>query len=286
MERDRIELKGLKVPCIIGVFDWERRVKQDVVLDLIFPARVRPASRSDDLKDATDYKAVAKDCIAFVSRSSHQLVETLAEDLTRRLFRRFGLAELELRVSKPGAVRGSKNVSVVVRRSNPRVPSDLLYLGLGSNIEPTLHLDRALAALDRRYSLLAISHVYRTQPVGGRKQPDYWNMAVGFRTGEKPAQVARFIAVVEGMEGRVRAKDQFIPRTLDLDILLWGERVTPHRDVLTRAHALFPLAEIAPALIHPVVGRPLLELAARFTGKGRTFRMLPAHTLASFPPAR
>jgi len=286
MDHDRIELKGLRIPCIIGVFDWERKVRQEIILALTFPARVRPAARTENLADAADYKAVAKDCIAFVSKSRYQLVETLAEDLTRHLFKRFGLAELELRVSKPGAVRGSKNVSVVIRRTNPRIPSDLLYLGLGSNIEPALHMDRALAALDRRYSLLAISHVYRTKPVGGRKQPDYWNMAVGFRTGEKPAQISRFIAALEKKEGRVRSRNKFVSRTLDLDILLWGDRVTPHKDVLTRAHALFPLVEIASGLPHPTAGRPLLELVPRVNMRDQCFKMLPAYTLPAYPPTR
>ena len=284
MEKDKIELTGLKVPCIIGVFDWERRVKQDVVLDLSFPARVKPAARTDRLADATDYKTIAKECIAFVSKSRTQLVETLAEALVTRLFARFLLPELVLRVSKPGAVRGSKNVSVVIRRANPKVPSDLLYLGLGSNIDTALHLDKALAALDRCYSLLAVSHVYRSRPAGGRKQPDYWNMAVGFRTAERPAQVAKFMAGLEKKEGRVRSKDRSASRTLDLDILLWDDRVVPHKDVLTRAHALFPLVEIAPGLVHPTLGRPLLELAASFKGEGQKFRMLPADTLLGFPP--
>jgi len=67
--RDKIFLEALEVPCVIGIFDWERKVKQKVRIDLTLPADIRRAARRDRIQDALDYKAAAKHCIAFVSRS-------------------------------------------------------------------------------------------------------------------------------------------------------------------------------------------------------------------------
>jgi dihydroneopterin aldolase len=113
---DKIFLEKLEIPCLIGIFDWERRIKQKITIDLEFPADIRKAARRDRIEDALDYKKIAKATIAFVSKSRFHLLETLAERLAARLLKKFKLREIKLRVSKPGAVRGSKNVGVEILR--------------------------------------------------------------------------------------------------------------------------------------------------------------------------
>lgn len=116
MKRDRIFLEGLEVKCVIGIFDWERKVKQKVVVDLEFPADTHKAARQDIIRHTVDYKRIAKSTIHFIAGSRFQLIETLAEKLSGHLLREFRLPELRLRLAKPGAIRGARNVGVEIFR--------------------------------------------------------------------------------------------------------------------------------------------------------------------------
>ncbi len=118
--RDKIFLEGLTVKCRIGIFDWERKILQKIMIDLEFPADIRRAARTDNIKDATDYKRIAKFAVSFVAKSRFYLIETLAEHLAQALLREFKLPEIRLRVSKPGALRGSRNVGVKIFRKPAR----------------------------------------------------------------------------------------------------------------------------------------------------------------------
>ncbi|HUN72858.1 MAG TPA: dihydroneopterin aldolase [Steroidobacteraceae bacterium] len=114
---DRIFLRGLTAECIIGFIDWERRVKQTVVVDLELPVDCRRASVSDDVADTVDYKRVAKRVLAYIEASEFKLVETLAHRLALLLLEEFGLEWVRLSVNKPGAIRNSRDVGVVIERS-------------------------------------------------------------------------------------------------------------------------------------------------------------------------
>lgn len=114
--RDTIFLQSLEAKCVIGIFDWERKVKQKVVIDLALPADIRKAAKRDRLEDTVDYKKIAKHTLAFVSKSRFFLIETLAERLAQSLLKKFDLPEIKIRLSKPGAIRGSKNVGIEIVR--------------------------------------------------------------------------------------------------------------------------------------------------------------------------
>jgi len=120
---DRIFLRGLTVECIIGFIDWERRVRQAVVIDLEMPVDCRRAAVTDRVDDTLDYKRVAKRVIAFVEASEFMLVETLAHRLALLLLEEFGLQWLRLSINKPGAIRGSRDVGVVIERTRADLPS-------------------------------------------------------------------------------------------------------------------------------------------------------------------
>ena len=113
---DKIFLENLEVKCKIGIFDWERKIRQKIALDLEFPADIRKAAKRDRIQDTTDYKAIAKETIRFVSTSSFFLIETLAERLAQNLLKKFRLREIKIRLSKPGAIRGAKNVGIEILR--------------------------------------------------------------------------------------------------------------------------------------------------------------------------
>ena len=114
---DRIFLRGLTAECIIGFIDWERRVKQSVVVDLELPVDCGRASISDDVADTIDYKAVAKRTLAFIEASEFKLVESLAHRLALLLLEEFGLEWVRISLNKPGAIRNSRDVGVLLERT-------------------------------------------------------------------------------------------------------------------------------------------------------------------------
>ncbi len=109
-------LHDLRVDCIIGIWDWERQTRQTIVLDLDMGVDIRAAAASDELRDALDYKAVAKRVIAFVEASEFRLVETLAERVAGLILREFPVPWLRLRLDKRGAIRGAGQVGLVIER--------------------------------------------------------------------------------------------------------------------------------------------------------------------------
>jgi dihydroneopterin aldolase len=113
---DKIFLDGLKIETIIGIWDWERKIRQTIVIDLEMSADIAKAAASDEVVDTLNYKAVAKRLQAFVGDSSFQLVETLAENIARIIRDEFNVAWVRVKVHKPGAIRGSKDVGVEIER--------------------------------------------------------------------------------------------------------------------------------------------------------------------------
>lgn len=113
---DIVYLRDLRIPTVIGVFEWERRVHQTVALDLDMAADIVRAAHSDDLVDTLDYKAVAKRLIAFVGESRFQLVETLAERVAQLVLTEFDVAWVRVRINNTGAVRGARDVGVIIER--------------------------------------------------------------------------------------------------------------------------------------------------------------------------
>ncbi|MBK6596615.1 MAG: dihydroneopterin aldolase [Proteobacteria bacterium] len=114
---DRVFLRGLEIECIIGFIDWERRIKQKVLIDLELPVDCRRAAASDAVEDTVDYKRVSKRLIAFVAGSEFKLVETLAHRAALLILQEFGLPWVRLSINKPGAIRGSRDVGVAVERT-------------------------------------------------------------------------------------------------------------------------------------------------------------------------
>lgn len=115
---DIVFISDLRIETIIGIYDWERRVRQTISLDLEMGADIRRAAASDAIEDTLNYKAVAKRLIEFVGASRYQLVETLAEEIAAIVQREFAVPWVKLTLHKPGAVRGSRDVGVVIERGS------------------------------------------------------------------------------------------------------------------------------------------------------------------------
>ena len=114
--KDIIYIKDLRVKTIIGIFDWERKVKQEDSIDLEFPFDCKKAAKTDSIEDTIDYKTICKGVIKFVEESSFQLQESLAEGIASLVKDEFGVESIKLRVSKPGALRGAKDVGLIIHR--------------------------------------------------------------------------------------------------------------------------------------------------------------------------
>ncbi len=113
---DIIYLNDLKIDTVIGVYDWERRIRQTISIDLEMASDIRKAAESDHIDDTLNYKAVAKRLIAFVEESRFQLVETLAERVAAIVIDEFDVSRVKVRINKKGAVRYAGDVGIIIER--------------------------------------------------------------------------------------------------------------------------------------------------------------------------
>ena len=145
--------------------------------------------------------------------------------------------------------------------------SELVYFGLGSNVgDRQQNLNKALDYLRQRLRVAEVSSVYDTEPVGNTEQPRFLNMVCGVYTTLEPQALLILVKSIERKMGRQPGRTND-PRTIDIDILFYGDKVIktpdlviPHPRLAERAFVLVPLAEIAPDLVHPVSGKRITEL--------------------------
>jgi dihydroneopterin aldolase len=119
---DRIFLRELRVETIIGIYDWERETRQFVSIDLEMPVDIRRAAATDDIADTLNYKKVAKRILGYVEASSFQLVETLIERIAEIIITEFDVDWVKVTLSKPGAIRNSRDVGVAIERTRADYP--------------------------------------------------------------------------------------------------------------------------------------------------------------------
>ena len=115
---DIVFINDLRIDTIIGIYDWEREVKQTVSIDLEMAHDISKAAKTDDIQYALNYKAVAKRIIAFIEPSEFLLVESMAEEIASLIMTEFSVPWLRLCLRKPGALRGSKDVGIMIERGN------------------------------------------------------------------------------------------------------------------------------------------------------------------------
>lgn len=113
---DIIFLRGLKLETVIGIYDWERNIRQTVIIDLEMGTDIRRAAATDDISQTLDYKAVSKRVIEFVEGSQFFLVEALAEKITGILLNEFSVSWVRLTLNKKGAISGASDVGIQIER--------------------------------------------------------------------------------------------------------------------------------------------------------------------------
>ncbi len=145
-----------------------------------------------------------------------------------------------------------------------------VYVGAGSNIDPEVHLPAACRRLAEVFGCLRLSPVYRSAPVGFSGD-DFLNLVLSFRTQRDPLAVINLLESLHKQAGRIRGAESSMSRTLDLDLLLYGNEIiadakirVPRDDILRYAFVLKPLAELAPQLVHPTAREPMHKLWSEF----------------------
>ena len=149
------------------------------------------------------------------------------------------------------------------------------FIGVGSNIEPEANIRAALGLLRKRARVTRASTFYRTDPIGRPEQPAFRNGVFEVETSLPPAELKQVLRDIEAQLYRRRTSDKYAPRTIDLDLLLYDDLAIadegltlPDPDIERRAFLAIPLCELAPDGVLPGSGRPLCEVAARFTDYG------------------
>ena len=316
---DKVFIEGLEVEALIGIYDWERRIRQPLQFDIEMAFDNRRPAASDRIEDTLDYKAVSKRLVEFVSQSGYGLVETLAERCAALILNEFAVSQLRLKLSKPGAVRGARAVGVLIERSKPaptptkpattqpsatpapapesaaptpgpvaarKKPSSKFqsakrqaYLSLGSNIAPEDNLRKAVAALRARFGDVVVSPVYRT-PAVGFDGPDFLNAVAVIESDIHPFALNDWLHALEIAQGRDRRDASYSNRPLDVDIIYFG-------DLVLEGPGDFQLPR--PELHHAFVLKPLADVAPDFVDPLRHMtlaRLWAAHAQAGSPPAQ
>lgn len=256
---DLVRLTGVRAYGYHGVLDHEKRDGQDFVVDVAMTVDLRPAGTTDDLARTVNYAEVAADVVEVVTGPSHDIIETVAEQIAARTLARPLVEAVEVTVHKPQAPVGVPfgDVEVVVRRERD-VP---VVIALGANLEDPARAVRAAVLRLRRLRGLRgvrVSGLYGSAPVGGPEQPDYVNAVAVARTRLTPGSLLAALHRVEADFGRTR-EVRWGPRTLDLDLVQYGdpadgtdvlsddpELTLPHPRAHERAFVLRPWLDADP----------------------------------------
>lgn len=262
---DQIKLTGLEFFAHHGVLESEKQLGQIFSIDCILTFDTSLCE--DALERTVNYASVSEDIVHFATTHCFDLLETLVNHLAKMLLVKYPLIDtLTLTVHKPHAPIKAKfsDVSVCITRG-----WKTCYLGIGSNLgDQKAYLDSVVQAInkDDYMTLLAQSSYIETPPYGILDQPNFLNGALKVRTLYTPHELLAFCQKLEQAAGRVRTR-HWGERTLDVDILLYGQEVLftkdlmlPHPEMHLRDFVLKPLCEIDPYLIHPIKKQSISEL--------------------------
>ncbi|NCB92763.1 MAG: 2-amino-4-hydroxy-6-hydroxymethyldihydropteridine diphosphokinase [Clostridia bacterium] len=268
---DKITISKLEIFANHGVFPEENVLGQKFVVSAVLYTNTRKAGLTDDLSESVNYGEVSHFIKKFVEGNTWKLLERVLEKLAEALLLEYLLlGKVDLKIEKPWAPVGLplETVSVEISRG-----WHTAYIALGSNIgDKEAYLNRAIKLLDEQNDcqVKKVSGFLITEPYGGVEQDDFLNGALELRTLLEPEELLDRLHEIEQEAHRER-KIHWGPRTLDLDILFYDDRVMdsrdltiPHVEIAKRDFVLIPLAEIAPWKRHPInnktVGQMLEEL--------------------------
>lgn len=270
---DVIHIKRLEIFANHGVIPEENTLGQKFIISADLYKDLRKAGKSDDVEETVHYGKAAVLIKQISEKSVFRLIEKLAEEIADALLKNFPVEKVRVVIEKPWApVRlPLDTVAVEIERS-----WHTAYLSVGSNIgEKEQFLNNAVKKLDEdcNIKVTKVSKYIETEPYGNVEQDKFLNGCLEIRTLLTPDELLKKINEIEQEEGRIRTL-HWGPRTLDIDILLYDNEVVytddlkiPHPDMHNRMFVLEPLCEIAPFVIHPVLGKSVMRLKEKLMDK-------------------
>jgi len=270
---DVIHIRRLEIFANHGVIPEENTLGQKFIISADLYKDLRAAGKTDNLKETIHYGRAAVLIKQISEKSVFQLIEKLAEEIADALLKNFPVEKVKVIIEKPWApVRlPLETVAVEIERG-----WHTAYLSIGSNIgDREQFLKNAVKKLDNRSDsfVTKVSGFIETEPYGNVQQDKFLNGCLELRTLLAPSELLKRANEIEQEEGRVRTL-HWGPRTLDIDILLYDNETVytddlkiPHIDMHNRMFVLGPLCEIAPFVIHPVLGKSVMRLKEKLEEK-------------------
>jgi 2-amino-4-hydroxy-6-hydroxymethyldihydropteridine diphosphokinase len=259
---DKTIIKDLLIRGVIGISDSERAQKQDILVNITLLGDTSQAGASDLIEDCINYRTVAKKTIAYVERAGRYTVEALCADLARISLEEPGVEGCIVRVEKPGAVRFARSVGVEIERwrDPAKAQHHQAYLSLGSNINPETNLVAAIQRLREKVTIYAVSSIWET-PAVGSPGPNFLNATVWISTPLNAEELKQnIIAPLETEMGRVRSTDKYAPRTIDIDILVFNDKIVDE-NLWVRDFLAIPTAELRPDLVQQSSDKNLARIS-------------------------
>ena len=279
---DRIVIRDLLVRAILGVNPDERVNRQDVLINVALDVDTRPAAASDAIADTVNYASLSHDIITLAERTRYYLVEKLVAEIAWLCLDDRRVSRATVTVEKPTVLRFARSVGVQVSRTQEERQEHgfPVYIALGANLESERNLRLAIERIGEHCRIDAVSPVYESRPVDGSDQPCYLNAVARAVTALPPRELKEgVLRAIEAELGRVRTGDPFAARRIDLDLILYGDRVqssgevrVPAEGITRYAHVAVPLADLAPALRHPERDETMMSIADSVNGGGLTRR--------------
>jgi 2-amino-4-hydroxy-6-hydroxymethyldihydropteridine diphosphokinase len=317
---DKVFIEGLEIEAQIGIYDWERRIRQPLLFDLEMAFDNRVPAASDAIADTLDYKAVSKRLMEFVAQSGYGLVETLAERCAALILNEFAVSHVRLKLSKPGAVRGARAVGVMIERSKPAPAAEAASKTSVNAAPAPVAREKAPAATVASAGKRKPSAKFQTAtrqaylslgsniapeenlrkavaalrerfgdvvlspvyrtPAVGFDGPDFLNAVAVIESDIHPFALNDWLHALEIAQGRDRRDASYSNRPLDIDIIYFG-------DLVLEGPGDFQLPR--PELHHAFVLKPLADVAPDFVDPLRHVtlaRLWAAHADAGSPPER
>lgn len=275
-------IRDLLVRTILGVNPDERVRRQDVLINVTLDVDTRPAAASDALDDAVNYAALTHEIIALAEGTRFLLIEKLVSEIAWLCLDDRRIERATVMVEKPTALRFARSVGIEVSRTQAERQEHVfpVYIALGANLDSERNLSLAVQRLSAFCRIDAVSPVYESPPIDGSDQPCYLNAMARAFTALPPRELKLgVLRAIEAELGRVRTDDPNAARPIDLDLVMYGDRVqstdevrVPAEGIAQFAHVAIPLADLAPELRHPETDETMASIADRLRGAGLALR--------------